>query len=53
MNKKEYVSKRFSYEKDDRTDDEKLHMDARLRGSIGAKEADVIINMINDYKSRR
>lgn len=53
MNKSEYINQRLQDNKDDRQSDSKLNADARLRGSIGSKEADKIINMIDNHKSMR
>lgn len=47
-----YLSERLNSSKDDRQSDRKLDNDARLRGSLGEKEANRIIKTIDDIKSR-
>lgn len=52
MNKNDYIKKRLSNNVDDRNDEKKLDMDAKLRGSIGEKEANRIIKIIDNEKQR-
>ena len=52
MKEAEYINRRLETRKDDRCKENKLNLDARLRGSIGDKRANEIINMIDKYKSR-
>ena len=49
----DYVSKRLSYDRDDRTSKTKLWDDAKLRGSVGTKKANKIIKAIDDFKMYR
>jgi hypothetical protein len=52
MNKSDYISSRLSNNKDDRESSIKLNMDAELRGSIGEKEANRIIKLVDTEKQR-
>ncbi len=47
-----YAENRLNTRRDDRCDESKLWEDAKLRGKIGINQANKIINMIDDYKSR-
>lgn len=49
----EYINNRLANTKDDREDNNKINLDASLRGNIGIKEATKVIEMIDRYKSQR
>jgi len=53
MDRYNYIMDRLLNNKDDRQDRRKLDSDAKLRGTIGEKEADRIIEFINNEKMRR
>lgn len=52
MNKSDYISTRLLNNKDDRETSTKLNMDAELRGSIGEREANRIIELVDKEKQR-
>lgn len=49
----EYAAKRFSTRRDDRTDSDKWVDDATLRGKVGTKRANRVIEAIDEIKSVR
>lgn len=53
MDAREYASERLRSNRDDRQDERKLDMDARLRGSIGEREAEKVIRAIDGIKEQR
>jgi len=53
MNESDYARQRLSNSKDDRCEDSKKSLDAKLRGSMGCHKANEVIKMIDDHKSRR
>ena len=50
--KAEYIGKRVSTGRDDRCSESKLRSDAELRGKLGVAQANRIIDMVDDGKSR-
>jgi len=53
MLESDYVKQRLSNKQDDRCNDNKKFLDARLRGSIGCHKANQIISMIDKHKAQR
>ncbi len=49
----EYAGDRLRSGRDDRCDKSKLHNDAVLRGQVGARQANEIIDAIDKMKMRR
>ena len=48
-----YANERLSTGRDDRTDEHKLDLDSRLRGSVGERTANQIISAIDKIKESR
>ena len=49
----QYAAKRLSSDRDDRTSQDKIWADARLRGEVGTKRANEIIGAIDKIKMTR